>query len=348
MKPASLATFALIMIAGDGGLATAGALTQSRDQIRIVGSSTVFPYTQAVAEQFGLRNMTRSPVVETTGTGGGMVAFCAGLGTDYADITGASRAMTESEYHNCVAHGVDDITEALIGYDGLSIAQSIDGPDMDLSKAEIFQALAAEVEVAGRIVENPYRRWSEIDARLPDMPIQVFGPPPTSGTRDIFVALVMDIGCAGFAAIDAAPPERRRAICARMRQDGPFIEAGENDTLIVRRLSTDPTALGLFGYSFLHENTDILKAVAVDGVAPDAQSIATGEYTLSRPLYIYVKNAHRAVIPGLDDLAREYVSEESLGDGGYLTDRGLIPLSAVERAAVRAQVAAARRIDRFD
>jgi phosphate transport system substrate-binding protein len=329
-------------------LGPSAAAAQSRDQIRIVGSSTVFPYTQAVAEQFSGLTGLKAPVVESTGTGGGMQIFCGGVGPEHPDITGASRAMTESEYATCQANGVDSITEILLGYDGLSIAHSIDGPDMDFTKAQIFQALASEVAVDGEIVANPYTRWNEIDPSLPDEPIQVFGPPPTSGTRDAFVELVMQEGCETFPAIAALDEARKEEVCERMRQDGPFIEAGENDNLIVQRLVADPHALGIFGYSFLYENSDTLKPVAIDGVAPDEETIASGEYAVSRPLFIYVKNAHRGVIPGLDEFLAEYVSEEAFGPDGYLPERGLIPLGDEERDAVRAAVEQGAEIDRFN
>ena len=217
----------------------APAFAQSRDQIRIVGSSTVFPYTQAVAEQFASQTGMKAPVVESTGTGGGMKIFCEGVGPNTPDITGASRAMKASEHEECVANGVDDVTEMLIGYDGLSIAQSVDETDFDLTKAQIFLALASEVPVDGQIVANPNKNWSEIDASLPDEPIQVFGPPPTSGTRDAFVELVMLEGCAGLPEIEALDETRHEEVCSRMRQDGPFIEAGENDNLIVQRLQAE-------------------------------------------------------------------------------------------------------------
>ena len=326
----------------------APAFAQSRDQIRIVGSSTVFPYTQAVAEQFSGMTGKPAPVVEATGTGGGMQIFCGGVGPTFPDLTGASRAMKQSEFELCLANGVDNVTEILLGYDGLSIAHSIDGPDIDLTKAQLFQALASEVEVDGEIVPNPYKKWSEIDASLPDVAIQVFGPPPTSGTRDAFVELVMDVGCAEFPAIAALDEDKHAEVCQRMRQDGPFIEAGENDNLIVQRLEADHSTLGIFGYSFLYENTDMLKAVAIDGVLPDAETIASGEYKISRPLFIYVKNAHRGVIPGLDDFLKEYVSEESFGPDGYLAERGLIPLADEERETVRAEVEAGSQMDRFN
>jgi phosphate transport system substrate-binding protein len=345
MKSAILAGAAAVALAG--GIA-APASAQSRDQIRIVGSSTVFPYTQAVAEQFGAMTGGKAPVVESTGTGGGMQIFCQGVGPQHADITGASRAMQESEHETCLANGVDDITEVLLGYDGLSIAHAVEAPELDLTKAQIFQALASEVEVDGQIVANPYTNWSEIDPSLPDQPIEVFGPPPTSGTRDAFVELVMTEGCEAFPAIAALEGDRKDEVCERMRQDGPFIESGENDNLIVQRLSADPAAIGIFGYSFLFENSDRLKPVAIDGVAPNEETIASGEYAVSRPLFIYVKNAHRGVIPGLDEFLAEYVSEEAFGPDGYLPERGLIPLSDAEREEVRAAVAEGARMDRFN
>jgi phosphate transport system substrate-binding protein len=268
-----------------------------------------------------------------------MQIFCGGVGPDHPDITGASRAMKSSEFELCQQNGVESITEVLIGYDGLSVAHSQDAPAMDLTKAQLFQALAAEVEVDGEIVANPYTKWSEIDPSLPDFEITVFGPPPTSGTRDAFVELVMVEGCEAFEAIAALEGDRMDAVCERMRQDGPFIEAGENDNLIVQRLNADHNALGIFGYSFLYENSDTLKAVAVEGVEPMAETIADGSYSVSRPLFFYIKNPHRGVIPGLDEFVTEYVSEESFGDGGYLSERGLIPLSADQREATREAVA---------
>ncbi|MBK8082778.1 MAG: substrate-binding domain-containing protein [Devosia sp.] len=316
----------------------AGAQAQTRDQIRIVGSSTVFPYTQAVAEQFAAATGGTAPVVESTGTGGGMQIFCGGVGVDHPDITGASRAMKKSEFELCVQNGVDSVTEVLIGYDGLSIAHSQQGPALALTKAQVFQALASEVEVNGAIVANPYKNWNEIDPSLPASAITVFGPPPTSGTRDAFVELVMLSGCADFPAIAALEGDRKEEVCERMRQDGPFIEAGENDNLIVQRLNADTNALGIFGYSFLYENSDSLKPVAVNGVEPSFETIADGSYSVSRPLYIYLKNAHKGVIPGLAEFVTEYVSEASFGEGGYLSERGLIPLPAEQRDATRAAV----------
>ena len=310
----------------------------ARDQIRIVGSSTVFPYTQAVAEQFANATGNPAPVVESTGTGGGMKIFCEGVGEDKADLTGASRAMKASEFEACNAAGVDSVTEVLIGYDGLSFAHAKDGPNIDLTKAQLFLALAAEVPVDGEVKANPYKKWSEIDASLPDAEITVFGPPPTSGTRDAWVELVMVEGCEEFEEIKALEEDRMEEVCERMRQDGPFVEAGENDNLIVQRLNADHNAFGIFGFSFLYENLDSLKGVPIEGVAPSIETIADASYPVSRPLFFYIKNAHRGVIPGLDDFVMEYVSDEAFGDGGYLSERGLIPLSAEKRDEIRDKV----------
>jgi len=307
----------------------------ARDQISIVGSSTVFPYTQAVAENFSARTGAPAPVVESTGTGGGMQIFCQGVGLDHPDITGASRAMKASEWELCQQNGVTDITQVLIGYDGLSMAVAQEGEAFDISKAELFQALAAEVAVDGEVVDNPYSKWSEINADLPDVEILVYGPPPTSGTRDAWVELVMEEGCAEFDAIKALPEERMEDVCQRMRTDGPFVEAGENDNLIVQRLTQDPSAYGIFGYSFLFENLDSLKPVSVGGVEPNEETIASGEYGVSRPLFFYVKNDHRGVIPNLQAFIEEYVSEDAMGPGGYLSERGLVVLSDERRAEVQ-------------
>ena len=332
------------LIALGVAIAAAGG-ANARDQIQIVGSSTVFPYTQAVAEEFSNQTGFASPVVESTGTGGGMKVFCGGIGEGHPDITGASRAMKASEYELCAANGVTEVTEVLLGYDGIAVAQSLGGAELGVTKAQLFQALAAEVPVDGTVVANPYQRWNEIDPALPDEPIRVFGPPPTSGTRDAFVELVMEEGCAGFDAIAALDEDRQEAVCQRMRQDGPFIEAGENDNLIVQRLQADADALGIFGYSFLYENEDTLRAIPVEGVVPNEETIASGDYGISRPLFIYVKNAHRGVIQGLEEFVQEYVSENAFGTDGYLTERGLIPLDDERREQVRGAVLEAKPME---
>ena len=315
------------------------AVAQDRNQIRIVGSSTVFPYTQAVAEEYANATGNPAPVVESTGTGGGMKIFCEGVGTQHPDITGASRAMKASEFEACKANGVDSVTEVLIGYDGLSLAMSQSGPELDVSKAQLFLALAAEVPVDGEIVANPYKNWSEIDPSLPDQVITVFGPPPTSGTRDAWVELVMEEGCQAFEAVEALDGDRKKEVCLRMRTDGPFIEAGENDNLIVQRIDADPTAFGIFGYSFLYGNQDKLKGASIEGVPPSLETIADNSYPVARPLYFYIKNAHRGVIAGLDEFVAMYVDEASIGPGGYLGERGLVPLSDERRSQVQDAVA---------
>jgi phosphate transport system substrate-binding protein len=310
----------------------------ARDQLSIVGSSTVFPYTQAVAEQFANDTGRPSPVVESTGTGGGMQIFCKGIGEGHPDITGASRAMKASEWDKCAENGVTDVTEALIGFDGLSLAVSRNTDfDWDMSLAEIYQGLAAEVPVDGEWVKNPHKKWSDINDTLPDTEILVLGPPPTSGTRDAFVELAMHAGCEelDYVASGDFGGDWVDENCSRMRTDGPFIEAGENDNLIVQRLKSDPNALGIFGYSFLFENEDALKGVNIDGVAPTFDTIADKSYPVSRPLYFYVKNAHRGVIPGMNEFIEEYMSEDALAPGGYLSERGLVPLNDERRAKLQ-------------
>jgi phosphate transport system substrate-binding protein len=317
---------------------------QARDQIRVVGSSTVFPYSQAVAEEFANKTGSASPVVESTGTGGGMKLFCGGIGENFADITGASRAMKASEFEDCQKNGVTEITEVLVGYDGLTIAMSRDAGDLDVTKTQLFLALAAEVPVDGQMVANPYKMWSEIDASLPATPILVYGPPPTSGTRDAFVELAMHAGCEELDFVKNGGFDGKWVSenCSRMRQDGPFVEAGENDNLIVQRLVADKNALGIFGYSFLFENSDRLKAASVGGVQPDEDTIASFEYGIARPIFFYIKNAHRGVIPGLNEFIAEYTSDAAMGAGGYLQERGLTPLPAARLAEV--QTAAANAV----
>ncbi len=311
-------------------------------EIKIVGSSTVYPYTQAVAEEFA-RSGGAAPTVESTGTGGGMKIFCQGIGEQYPDITGASRAMKASEKALCDKNGVSDISEVLIGYDGLSIANSREGDAMDLTKVQIYQALAAKVPVDGKLVDNPYETWSDIDADLPDVAIIAYGPPPTSGTRDAFVELVFHEVCkngelefwknAKSTLDKKAFKKMYSADCTSMRQDGPFIEAGENDNLIVQRLNADPDAVGIFGYSFLYENLDSLQPVAISGVEPDLDTIGDGSYGIARPLYFYIKNAHRKVIVGMQEFIAQYVSDDAMGPEGYLSERGLVVLPEAELKA---------------
>jgi phosphate transport system substrate-binding protein len=317
----------------------------ARDQIKIVGSSTVFPYSQAVAEEFAKKSGSKAPVVESTGTGGGMKIFCQGVGEDQADITGASRAMKASEWKACQANGVTDVTEVLLGYDGLSIANSKSGPDFDLTLTQAFLALAKEVPVDGKLVDNPYKKWSDIDASLPDIDILAYGPPPTSGTRDAFVELAMQKGCKQLDFFKDAEKKTIKEKCSPMRQDGPFVEAGENDNLIVQRLEADANAIGIFGYSFLYENNDKLKGAKIAGVGPSFDTIADFSYPISRPIYVYIKNAHLDVIPGLKEFVAEFASDDALAPGGYLSERGLTPMVDAKRKEVQDEVSSRKKYD---
>ncbi len=321
----------------------------ARDQIKVVGSSTVFPYSQAAAEEYSQKSGKPAPVVESTGTGGGFKAFCAGVGEEFPDITGASRAIKDSEIKLCAKSGVDNITEAMLGYDGLSIAVSrANTAEWNLTEEQIFKALAAELpDGKGGFTANTFKMWSEIDASLPKTAITVFGPPPTSGTRDAFVELVMHDGCKGLAGMkDLKKSDEKKwtDVCSRMRQDGPFVEAGENDNLIVQRIEADPNAIGIFGYSFLYENADKLKAIKINGVEPTTSTIADGSYPVARPLFIYVKNAHRDVIPGMNEFLAEFVSDGALGGEGYLAERGLTALSDDLRKQVQGDITSAKKL----
>jgi len=331
MKTAVYAGVAALLV---GTLGTTAAMAQ-REQIQIVGSSTVFPFAQVAIEEFANQTEFAAPVIESTGSGGGLQIFCEGVGEEFVDITNASRAIKQSEYEQCQSNGVESVTEVQIGNDGLTVALSREGADLDLTKAQLFQALAAEVAVDGEIVDNPYTNWSEIDSSLPDAEITVFGPPPTSGTRDAFVELVMEAGCEEFDAITSLEEDRMEEVCQRMRTDGPFVEAGENDNLIVQRLQQDPNALGIFGYSFLFENQDTIKAASIEGVQPTEETIADGSYTVSRPLFFYVKNAHRNAIPGINEYIELFLSEGMIGPDGMLVEIGLIPMAEERRSEVR-------------
>lgn len=308
------------------GLAAVTTAAQARDHLKIVGSSTVYPYAQAVSEEFAKAG-NKAPVLESTGSGGGMKIFCQGVGAEHPDITNASRAMKKSEFELCNKNGVTDITEIQVGYDGLSIANSKKGKGMNLTLPQVFLALSAKVPVDGKLVDNPYKKWSDIDKSLPNIDIVAYGPPPTSGTRDAFVELAMHGGCKKIDFYKGKDKKFIKANCTSMRQDGPFIEAGENDNLIVQRLDADPNAVGIFGYSFLYENLDKLQAVKIAGVEPTFETIGDKSYPISRPLFFYVKNAHRKVTPGMEDYLAEFTSDNAMGEGGYLTERGLVVLS---------------------
>ena len=310
---------------------------EARNQIRIVGSSTVFPFSTAVAEQFGKTTDFKTPVVESTGSGGGMKLFCAGVGTEHPDITNASRRIKASEFETCGKNGIT-VVEVKIGFDGIVLANDKSGPDITLTKQQVFQALAKEVPVDGKLVSNPYTKWSDIDASLPDAKIEVLGPPPTSGTRDALVELAMEGGARKFEMLKAMRKEDKKAFKAvahAMREDGAFIEAGENDNLIVQKLQANPAAIGIFGFSFLDQNADVIKGANVDGADPTFENIAGGDYGVSRSLFFYVKKEHVGVVPGVSDFVGEFTSDKAWGDEGYLVDKGLIPLPEGDRKAVR-------------
>lgn len=322
MKKAILtASAAAIALAASAGYAAA------RDQIQIVGSSTVFPFTTAVAEKLGQGGQFKTPVVESTGTGGGMKLFCSGVGENTPDFTNASRAIKDKELADCKANGATPV-EIKVGFDGIVIANSKAGAMVDLTKEQIFKALAKNVAVDGKVVPNPYVNWSDIDASLPATKIEVLGPPPTSGTRDAFVELVMVEACQ-----DEVKAANEKA-CPEIREDGAYVEAGENDNLIVQKLEANTNAFGIFGFSFLDQNADKLQGHKVDGVEPTFENIASGDYGVSRSLFIYAKKEHVGVIPGMAEFIAEYTSEGAWGPDGYLADKGLIPLPDAERASV--------------
>jgi phosphate transport system substrate-binding protein len=304
----------------------------ARDQIRIVGSSTVYPFTTSVAENFGKTSGMKTPVVESTGTGGGVKLFCAGVGDDHPDFVNASRPIKKAEFETCQKNGVTDIVELKIGFDGLTFANAKSGPEVGFTKQQIFMALAAEVpDKDGKLVANPYMKWSDIDASLPDAKIEVLGPPPTSGTRDSFVELVMEKGAEkfeGLAAMKKADAKAFEKVWKSVRSDGAYVEAGENDNLIVQKLEANPAAYGIFGYSFLEENADKIKGSAVDGIVPTYETVSSGEYKVARPLFIYAKKQHVGKVPGMAEFVAEYVSPKAMGEDGYLADKGLVPLPA--------------------
>jgi len=324
-------------------LASANTLA-AKDSISIVGSSTVFPFSKVVAERFGRATKFKTPTVEATGTGGGFKEFCKGTAVATADISNASRRIKQSELDNCKANGVTDVVEVLIGYDGIVIANSLKAKQVTLSRKDIFLALAKKVPAADgseTLVENPNKLWSDINKTLPATKIRVLGPPSSSGTRDAFVELAMEGGCNGFAWIKALKKSnktRYKEICHILREDGSFVEAGENDNLIVQKLGADPQALGIFGFSFLDQNSDKVQASLVDGQEPTFESIADGSYPVSRPLYFYVKKAHVGVVPGIAEYLAEFTHDRAWGDEGYLTDKGMIPLSEEKRARIAASV----------
>ncbi|MGV6826625.1 MAG: PstS family phosphate ABC transporter substrate-binding protein [bacterium] len=327
----------LILSAAVSSLMVASAANAAgRDYISIVGSSTVYPFATVVAEKFGKSTKFKTPKIESTGSGGGMKLFCSGIGVDTPDVTNASRRIKKSEYDKCQKNGVTDVVEIKIGYDGIAIANSKKAPLMKLSRKDIFLALAKDVPAqdgSQKLVANPYKTWKEVNASLPNRPIKVLGPPPTSGTRDAFAELAMEGGCKKVDWIKAMKKQDKKkykSVCHTVREDGVYIEAGENDNLIVQKLTADAQALGVFGYSFLEENRDKVQGSEIEGVGPEFEAISDGSYPVSRPLYFYVKKAHMGVIPGLKEYTVMFMSDKASGEEGYLADRGLVPMPADE------------------
>ena len=348
----------------------------NRDTISIVGSSTVYPFATVVAERFALSTDFKAPKVESTGTGGGLKLFCKGVGADSPDITNASRRIKQSEYDNCQANGVTAVIEVFAGFDGIAIANSKAAPQLQLSLRDIYLALARDIPGPdGKLIANPNNTWKEVNSALPATKIEVLGPPPTSGTRDAFAELAMGGGAkstvalAELSKLGADQATKIKAVMAKLgipagvyyalaekqgkapkgkdifktvayaiREDGAFIEAGENDNLIVQKLQSNPKAVGIFGFSFLEENGDKVQGSSIDGVAPSFDSIASGDYPVSRPLYFYIKGAHVGKIPGIHDYAIEFTSNKAMGEDGYLTDKGLIPLPEPELKQVQENV----------
>ncbi len=323
-KTATIAISALVSL----GAATTA---QARDQIRIVGSSTVYPFASYVVEEFGATTDYSTPVIESTGSGGGLKLFCEGKGANTPDITNASRRMKPSEYKRCEENGVTNITEAKIGSDGIVVAQDARDGNLELTREQILLAVAKKVPKEGKLVDNPYNNWSQIDSSLPDREIEIYGPPATSGTRDAFEELVMGAASKGMSGYDGH--------YTTVRGDGPYVPSGENDNLIVKKIQQNTDALGVFGYSFLDENRDTVDAATIDGVEPTSQNISAGDYPVSRSLWFYVKNAHIGTIPGIEDYTKMFMSELMIGGDGLLKGEGLIPLPAAEREQWRKKVA---------
>ena len=326
------------------GLVAASGVAHARDNIEIVGSSTVYPFATAVAEQFAKKTGMAAPKVESTGTGGGMKLFCSGAGVDTPDITNASRRMKKSEMELCQKNGVDAITEVKIGFDGIAIAQAKGAAPVKLSRRELYLALAKDVPTGpnGELQPNTYTTWKQINPSMADVKIEIIGPPATSGTRDALAELGMTKGCLlfqGMPELKKKDEDAFKKACTTIREDGHYVDAGENDNLIVQKLQANPEAVGIFGYSFLEQNADKVKGSKVGGVEPTFDTIAGGSYPVSRPLFMYVKNAHVDQVKGIKEFVAEFTNEATWGDDGYLADKGFIPMPKAKRDEV-AKIAA--------
>lgn len=316
------------------------AQTYSRDYIRMAGSSTVYPFARTIAEEFSRNNPFKTPIIEATGTGGGIKLFCLGVGKKYIDFANASRRMEPSELEECHKNGIRNIIEIKIGYDGIVLANSIKSTHYSLTKEQIFLALAEKIPLHGKLVKNPYQKWSDIDKSLPDQEIMIYGKPPTSGTRDAFSELVMEGPCIKkpeFIALYPDINERKRS-CHIIRNDGRFIEAGENDNLVVQKLKNNSDALGIFGFSFLEQNGNIIQGTEIDGFYPTFENIAKNKYKVSRPLFIYFKKEHLSLAPGIKDFIKEIINVDAIGEDGYLIEKGLIPMSRLEMKKMREEI----------
>jgi len=362
------------LLGGTAALVMIGAMTATpvlaRDQISIVGSSTVFPFSTTVADKFGKKTKFKTPKVISTGSGGGMKLFCKGSGIDTPDITNASRRMKAKEWKKCQDAGVKNITEVVIGYDGIVLANAKTAPTFKLTRQQIYQAVAAMIPGKdGKLIKNPNKKWSDIDASLPDTKIEVFGPPPTSGTRDAFEEIAMGKGAqkfkwiktlkglkvgdpkiaalakeynipAAFLVKKGKPTKGKnvfKKIAYHVREDGHFIEAGENDNAIVGQLEANTKAVGVFGFSYLDQNKARIKGAQVNGEMPTFEKIAAGAYPISRSLYFYVKNSHVGAVPGIKEFVAEFMSDDATGEEGYCIDKGLIPLPDDARATMMKQ-----------
>lgn len=322
LKKVALTSTALVLVAG---------AVQARDQVRIVGSSTVYPFSSYVAEELGATTKFPTPVVESTGSGGGMKLFCAGDGMKTPDITNASRPMKESEWKLCQKNGVTDITGVMIGYDGIIFAQSSDNEAVDFTKEHLLLAVAQKVPINGKLVMNPYKKWSDIDPSLPNREIVIYGPPTSSGTRDAFEELVME-------KLTKKMPGYGKKKYSTIRQDGAYIPSGENDNLIVQKLDKNKKAFGIFGYGFLAENVDKITASSIGGISASPATVADGSYPIARSLYFYIKNSHVPKVKALKPYVDLFLSDKMSGKDGVLSEIGLIPASDDLRAKIKESV----------
>lgn len=322
----------LLVSAAVVGAMAVPAQAQMRRNIRIVGSSTVYPFAKAVAERFARTNPgVPAPIVESTGTGGGIKLFCSGIGAAYPDIANASRRIKASEFKACQSNGVAQLTEIAVGLDGIALATGERTPRMSLTTRDIYMAVAK----APFGKPNTAKTWKDVNAKLPATPIRVYGPPSTSGTRDSLHELLMKPGCEtspAMVALKKSDEARYNQICTGVRQDGAYVDSGENDNLIVQKLAANPGTVGIMGFSYLEENPGQLNAVTINGVNPSFQTIASFQYPGARPLYIYVKNAHLKAIPGIRAFLGEFARESTWGPNGYLKTLGMISLPDPVRA----------------